>query len=45
MTGGSDMIGVLNFLEVAKMLGARETLRKPFEIHALLNAVAAEAAV
>jgi len=45
MTGGSDMIGVLNFLEVAKMLGACGTLQKPFDMHALLNAVAAEVAV
>lgn len=44
MTGGSDMIGVLNFLDVAKMLGACRTLQKPFEIQALLDAVAAEAA-
>ena len=42
MTGGSDMIGVLNFLEVAKMLGACGALQKPFETQALLNAVAAE---
>lgn len=45
MTGGSDRLGGLNLLEVAKMLGARRSLQKPFEIHALLNAVAAEAAV
>ena len=32
ITGGSDMIGILNFLDVAKMLGARRTLQKPFEI-------------
>lgn len=44
MTGGSDMIGVLNFLDVAKMLGACRTLQKPFEIQALLDAVAAEVA-
>jgi CheY-like chemotaxis protein len=45
MTGGSDGIGVLDFLDVAKMLGARRTLHKPFEIQALLDAVAAEAMV
>lgn len=45
MTGGSNIVGGMNFLEVAKMLGARRTLRKPFQIHALLNAVAAEAAI
>jgi two-component system chemotaxis response regulator CheY len=44
MTGGSEMIGVLNFLAVAKMLGARRTLRKPFELEVLLDAVAAELA-
>lgn len=45
MTGGSDGIGALDFLEVAKMLGARRTLHKPFEIQALLDAVAAEVMV
>jgi CheY-like chemotaxis protein len=42
ITGGSDMIGIMNFLDVAKMLGARQTLQKPFEVKALLEAVAAE---
>ena len=42
MTGGRDMIGILNFLDVAKMLGARRTLKKPFEMKTLLDAVAAE---
>jgi len=42
MTGGSDMIGILNFLDVAKMLGARRTLQKPFEMKTLLDTVAAE---
>ncbi len=42
MTGGSDMIGMLNFLDVAKMLGARRTLQKPFEVKTLLEAVATE---
>ena len=42
MTGGSDMIGVLNFLEVAKMMGARMALQKPFDKQTLLKAVAAE---
>jgi two-component system chemotaxis response regulator CheY len=42
ITGGSDMIGILNFLDVAKMLGARRTLHKPFEMKTLLEAVAAE---
>lgn len=42
MTGGGDMIGILNFLDVAKMLGANRTLQKPFTVNALLEAVAAE---
>ncbi|MBH0176609.1 MAG: response regulator [Nitrospira sp.] len=43
MTGGGDMIGILNFLDVAKMLGASRTLQKPFDVNILLEAVAAEA--
>lgn len=39
ITGGSDMIGVLGFLDVAKMLGAHRTLQKPFEMKTLLDAV------
>jgi CheY-like chemotaxis protein len=42
MTGGSDLIGIMNFLEVAKMLGARRTIQKPFELETLLAAVASE---
>lgn len=42
ITGGSDMIGILNFLDVAKMLGAHSTLQKPFEMKALLDTVQAE---
>ncbi len=42
ITGGSDMIGMLNFLDVAKMLGAHRTLRKPFDMKALIEAVQAE---
>jgi CheY-like chemotaxis protein len=42
MTGGSDMIGILNYLDVAKMLGASRTIQKPFDVNALLDAVAAE---
>jgi len=41
ITGGSDMIGVLGFLDVAKMLGAHQTLQKPFEMKTLLDAAAA----
>ncbi len=42
ITGGSDMIGMLNFLDVAKMLGAYSTLQKPFEMKTLLDTVQAE---
>jgi CheY-like chemotaxis protein len=45
MTGGNDMIGLLNLLDVAKMLGARRTLHKPFELKVLLDAVSAELVV
>jgi two-component system, chemotaxis family, chemotaxis protein CheY len=45
MTGASDTIGVLDLLDVAKMFGARRTLHKPFELHVLLDAVAAELTV
>ncbi|MDH4096717.1 MAG: response regulator [Nitrospira sp.] len=44
MTGGSDMIGILNFLDVAKMLGACRTIQKPFDVNALLDIVATEVA-
>lgn len=43
MTGASDTIGILNFLDVAKMFGAKRTLQKPFELQTLLDAVAGEA--
>ncbi|MDH5739806.1 MAG: response regulator [Nitrospira sp.] len=42
MTGGCEAIGVLNFLDSAKMLGATRTLQKPFELKVLLDTVAAE---
>lgn len=42
ITGGSEMIGVLNYLEVAKMLGARRTLHKPFDLKDLVEAAEAE---
>jgi CheY-like chemotaxis protein len=45
MTGGNDVIGLLNLLDVAKMLGARRTLHKPFELKVLLDAVSAELVV
>ena len=42
ITGSSEMIGILNFLDVAKMLGAHRALQKPFEMKALLETVQAE---
>ena len=42
ITGGSDMIGILNYLDVAKMLGAHRTLQKPFEMKTLLETIHAE---
>lgn len=45
MTGGSDTVGIPNFLDAAKMLGARRALQKPFELKVLLDAVAAELTV
>jgi two-component system chemotaxis response regulator CheY len=42
ITGGSDMIGILNFLDVAKILGAHSTIQKPFEMKTLLDTVQAE---
>ena len=42
ITGGSDMIGTLNFLDVAKMLGTHSTLQKPYEMKALPDTVQTE---
>lgn len=42
ITGGSDTIGILNFLDAAKMLGARRTLKKPFDVKTLVDVVAEE---
>lgn len=42
MTGGSEGIGVGNVLYIARMLGARRTLQKPFELTVLLDMVASE---
>ena len=42
ITGGTDMIGIINFLDVAKMLGAHRTLQKPFEMKTLLDTIQAE---
>jgi CheY-like chemotaxis protein len=42
ITGGTDRIGLLNFLDVAKMFGAGRTLQKPFEMKALLDTVQVE---
>ena len=42
ITGGSDMIGILTFLDVAKMLGAHSMLQKPFDMKTLLDTVKTE---
>jgi len=42
MTGGSEAIGIGNVLDIAKMLGARRTLHKPFDLKVLLDTVASE---
>lgn len=42
ITGGSDTIGILNFLDAAKMLGAQRTLKKPFDVKTLVDVVAEE---
>jgi DNA-binding response OmpR family regulator len=42
MTGESDMIGILNYLDVATMLGACRTFQKPFEVANLIEAVRTE---
>ena len=42
ITGGGDKSGILNFLDIAKMLGAHSTLQKPFEMKTLLDMVQTE---
>ena len=42
ITGGNDMIGILNFLDVTKMLGGHSTLQKPFEMKTLFDPIQAE---
>lgn len=42
MTGGSEAIGVGNVVDIAKMLGVRRTLQKPFDLKVLLDTVASE---
>jgi len=42
ITGSSEMIGILSFLDVAKMLGAHRALQKPFDMQTLLDTVQAE---
>jgi len=42
ITGSSEMIGILSFLDVAKMLGAHRAIQKPFEMQTLLDTVQAE---
>ena len=44
ITGESDMIGILNYLDVATMLGACRTFQKPFELADLIEAVRTELA-
>jgi two-component system, chemotaxis family, chemotaxis protein CheY len=40
MTGGSEAIGVVNVLDIGKMLRTRRTLQKPFDLKVLLDTVA-----
>ncbi len=42
MTGGSESIDHENVLDIATMLGARQTLQKPFDLKVLLDTVALE---
>lgn len=42
VTGGGAQDGTLDFLDVARMLGATRAFRKPFELKELLEAVDAE---
>jgi hypothetical protein len=42
ITGGNDMIGILNFLDVAKMLGSHSTLQKLVEMKTILDPIQAE---
>ena len=42
ITGGSAKIGTMDFLDVAKMMGARRTLHKPFQLQELVEAAEAE---
>ena len=42
ITGGSDLIDVVNFSDVAKIFGAHRALQKPFEMTTLLDTVEAE---
>ncbi|GKS63352.1 response regulator [Nitrospira sp.] len=42
MTGGSEEIGLGTVLDIAKMLGVRRTLQKPFDLKVLLDMVASE---
>ena len=39
MTGGSAKMNIPDFLDVAKVLGARRTLHKPFALEEFLSAV------
>jgi len=42
ITGGSDLMDVVNFSDVAKIFGAHRALQKPFDMTTLLETVEAE---
>lgn len=42
MTGGDEALGVVNFLDIATMLGVTRTLQNPFDLKVLLDTVTAE---
>ncbi len=42
ITGGSTKVSTMDFLDIAKMMGAKRTLHKPFQLKELLEAVEAE---
>jgi hypothetical protein len=42
ITGGTDMIGIVSFLDVAEILEGSRTFRKLCQMYALLDILAAE---
>ncbi len=42
ISGGGGIEGRFNYLEIAKLVGAKEILKKPFSAHELREAVEAE---